>query len=297
METLEKLQHQLESLQGLKSIVRTMKSLAAANIKQYEAATMSLSEFADSIELGLGVVSEDLGETEDVSVETGKSQRALIVFGSDHGLCGRFNENVVDHVVHTIIDAGEAEPPLILAVGVKTALLLEEQSYRAAEIFSAPAAVGKITHTVQQILLTLDDWRKHRDIARVDIIFNHYLEDGTHEAVLKNLLPVDIARFRTRQKKKWPSRQLPDYSMERQLLLGNLLRQFFFVSIFRACVESQTSEHSTRLRTMQSAEQNIEKQHEAVTAHYRRARQAEITNELIEVVAGFSATEAELDQE
>jgi F-type H+-transporting ATPase subunit gamma len=77
--------------------------------------------------------------------------------------------------------------------------------------------------------------------------------------------------------------------MPREALLSRLLRQYLFVSIFRACAESQASEHASRLAAMQAAERNLDTRLEEVTMTFRRARQDVITSELLDVVAGFEA--------
>jgi F-type H+-transporting ATPase subunit gamma len=77
--------------------------------------------------------------------------------------------------------------------------------------------------------------------------------------------------------------------LDRKTLLSRLLRQYFFVSTFRACAESQASEHASRLDAMQSAEKNQDERLDEVTTLYRRMRQEAITTELLDVVSGFEA--------
>jgi F-type H+-transporting ATPase subunit gamma len=83
--------------------------------------------------------------------------------------------------------------------------------------------------------------------------------------------------------------------MDREELLSRLIRQYFFVSIFRACAESQASEHASRLTSMQSAERNLDERLQEVTMIFRRARQNTITSELLDVVAGFEAIAGQND--
>lgn len=290
METQEKLLQQLDSLESLQGIVKTMKALSAANIRQYEAATKSLEEYSSSIELGLSVIGRELEETADTGRYRGGY--ALVVFGSDHGLCGRFNENIVDCLVDHLAHAKEEQAkPVLLAIGDRTAMLLEEQAHAPEYIINSPASVGHIAATVEQILLRIDRMREQDNIQQVDIVYNHYREESTPEARLQPLFPVDMRRFSRNKEIVWPSRNIPGWSMELEPLFAALLRQYFFVNIFRACVESQTSEHSTRLRTMTNAEENIKKRFEEVTTLFRRVRQEEITSELMEVVSGFDATQ------
>jgi F-type H+-transporting ATPase subunit gamma len=84
--------------------------------------------------------------------------------------------------------------------------------------------------------------------------------------------------------------------MQRKALLSRLLHQYLFVSIFRACAESQASEHTSRLAAMQSAQRNLDERLEEVTMTFRRARQNLITTELLDVVAGFEAISSQGDR-
>jgi F-type H+-transporting ATPase subunit gamma len=105
------------------------------------------------------------------------------------------------------------------------------------------------------------------------------------------LLPVHLDQFRHLEAEHWPSRRLPSFTMERDALFASLLRQYFFAALFRACAESQASEHARRLASMQAADKNLDERVESVTPQFRRVRQTAITSELLDVVSGFEATQ------
>jgi F-type H+-transporting ATPase subunit gamma len=77
--------------------------------------------------------------------------------------------------------------------------------------------------------------------------------------------------------------------MNRESLLSSLLNQYFFISLFRACAESQSAEHGSRLTAMQAAEKNLDEHIEELGGEYRQARQDIITNELLDIIASFEA--------
>jgi F-type H+-transporting ATPase subunit gamma len=87
----------------------------------------------------------------------------------------------------------------------------------------------------------------------------------------------------------WPNRVRPTFTMEPEALLASLVRQHLFVGLFRAAAHSAASEHAARLAAMQAAERNIEEHLEEMNAAYRHKRQESITEELLDVVAGFEA--------
>lgn len=291
MEVLEQVRGQLDSLRELRTIVGTMKALSAASIRQYERAVTSLADYNRTVELGLraalrGV--EDLPPS--VSPRDPRVRLAAIVFGSDHGLCGRFNEEMA---MHTAERLEETEIPprdrLILSVGARMTSTLEFRGLDVTEVFNLPGSAAGITDTVQRILLCLDRWRANENVQSVYLFYNRHSGQRTYQPTGFRLLPLRVEAFHHIQENAWPSRSLPFYTMERTRLLTLLLRQYFFVTLFRACAESQASEHASRLTAMQSAQRNLDERIEEVMTTFRRARQDAITSELLDVVSGFEA--------
>jgi F-type H+-transporting ATPase subunit gamma len=84
---------------------------------------------------------------------------------------------------------------------------------------------------------------------------------------------------------------LPTFSMNWRRLLSSLIRQYLFISVYRAFAESLAAENAARLASMQAAEKNIEEQLEGLAARYHRRRQSVITEELLDVTAGFEVLE------
>ncbi|MGD8940457.1 MAG: F0F1 ATP synthase subunit gamma [Gammaproteobacteria bacterium] len=295
MESLEKLHGQLDSLEDLRTIVKTMKALSAASIRQYERAVISLGVFYRTVERGLYVVLKDLQHPPTPRLRTNDSRRlAAIVFGSDHGLCGRFNEEITGYALQRMDSVpADAKTRLILAVGARAAAALEQQGQAIEEDFLVPGSAFQITATVQQILLKVDEWREQADVHYVYLFYNRHSGRKGYNPTGFELLPINLKRFHRLEEQTWPSRSLPTFTMDRESLLQRLLNQYLFVSLFRACAESQASEHASRLAAMQSAQRNLDERLEEVTMVFRRARQNAITAELLDVVAGFEATTAE----
>ena len=289
MKTPDQLSRQIESLRDLQSIVKTMKALSAVSIRQYETAVESLAEYFRTIELGLQVVLRE-SELQHPRRRPVSGDYGAIVFGSDHGLCGRFNEDVVDYLLeHLDTDASDASGRRFIAVGARAAMQLESQDLPLDETFWVPGAASRITATVQQVLQTIDRWQRDQDIRRVFLYYNTPTDEGRYRPTSAQILPMDTHRFRHLEQEPWPSHRLPIYSMDTSALLSALLKQYFFITLFRACAQSQASEHASRLAAMQSAERNLDERLDDETAHYRRVRQAAITSELLDVVAGFEA--------
>jgi len=289
--SIEDLRHELDSLTDLQSIVRTMKALSAASVRQYERAQESLDDYYRTVELGLHVFLRH--HPGPLTERAGGSHRAgAVVIGSDHGLCGRFNEEIVGYARQRLAampGVTEGEPMRTVAVGVRVAEELTAQDMRLEGEYFTPSSSEGITATVQQLLLKIDDWQREGAVDHVYLFYNRQEAGSAYRPTGIQLLPVDLQRFRSLEAEPWPTRVLPTFSMPARQLLSSLLRQYFFVTLFRGCAESLAAEHNSRLAAMQSAEKNINERLEELTGAYRRERQGAITAELLDVVAGFEA--------
>ncbi len=290
METLAQLRRQVDTADDLGGIVRTMKALAAVSIRQYEAAVRSLADYARTVELGLHVVLRDLPAPEPAPRRKPAQRIGAIVFGSDHGLCGRFNEDIVQHALERLAEHPAGVELRLLAVGARAGSLLAHAGQPAEQTLFVPGSAQRITLTVRRVLLEIDAWQHEHRVARVYLFHQRPTGAGErHRPTGALLLPVSLARFRRLEVARWPGPTLPTYRMERSRLFSALLRQHFFVTVFRACAESLAAENASRLAAMQAAEKNLSERHTALLGALRRTRQDAITHELLDVGAGYEA--------
>ena len=287
MDTLEQTRRHLESFAELQAIVRTMKAMAAVSIRQFERSARSLQAYYRTVEAGLSVVFRDVTTVPDPA-SNARGGRGIVVFGSDHGLCGRFNEEIVDHARRYILHS-EVDRPRLLVVGARPAALLEASDRPPEKIMLVPGSAARITATVRRILFEIDEWRTRERIERVELIHNRPRPANRYTPTHFELLPVDLQRLQRLARAPWPSPTLPMYTMPRERLLSALLRQYLFVAIARACAESLAAENASRLVAMQAAEKSMADRSEALLAEYRRRRQDAITSELLDVVSGYEA--------
>lgn len=292
MQTLEALQRHIETTQDLRTIVKMMKTLAAVSIHQYEGAVAALTDYALTVEMGLQVMLR-----EHLALLNGESETccaAAVILGSDHGLCGRFNEDLARFVTEQLLcsDQFPSQVPM-LVVGAKVAAKLEAQGGVADPVLTWPGSVEGLTETVQSLLIRLDSMLALRPLARILIFHNRRGEEIAAQPRMTQLLPLDKAHLLGLAKQAWPSHCLPTFSMAFDRLFAALVRQYLFVSLFRTAAESVASEQASRLLAMQAAERNIEQHLDEVNAEYRLQRQQQITDEIIDVVSGFEAIAAD----
>jgi len=290
METLEMLQRKIATTEALHSLVKTMKALAAVNIRQYEKAAASLQEYNRAIELGLHVVLKMSPESRVTARTAPHGPVGSIVIGSDQGMCGSLNEQIVSHaleVLHTLGVRGEDRT--MVAVGLRVATRLEDAGEFIEHVLPVPGSAESITPLVQTLLITIEEWRAQRGVERLWLFYNRFLSGAQYHSHSLQLLPLDVQWLRALEKKAWPSSVLPLFTMDRDRLFSRLIRQYLFVALSRACAESLASENASRLASMQNAERNIVERFDELQAQFHQQRQTEITEELLDIVAGFEA--------
>lgn len=286
----------IDSVQDLYSVVKTMKALAAVSIRQYEQAVESLAEYNRTIEMGFQILlreryfaSEPLSLNLAETLDLPENKIGGIIFGSDQGLCGQFNEQITQSARDYLRQFSNSKPILIAAVGFRLLPYLKTSKYQITEQFSLPTSAINIGETVRDLLLMLESWQQREQIGKILLFYNQPTSGSSYRSCKQQLLPLDPDWLLSLEKKQWPTSVIPTFTMDWQELFSELIRQYLFVSLYRALAASLASENASRLAAMQSAQKNIEERLDELNAQYRRQRQSAITSELLDVVAGFEA--------
>jgi F-type H+-transporting ATPase subunit gamma len=284
----------MKSAGDLLSVVKTMKALAAVSIRQYQRAVESLRDYNRAVEMGLQIVlKERMGATMHRKHSTMK-RLGVIVFGSDQGLCGQLNEQISTYALEYIKTTGvKKENRKVLSIGARVADYVEDAGQPVEELLTTPGSTAGITPLVQEIIMIIDEWHFRGNIDHFVLFYNEYLTGATYHPRLLQLLPVDTDWLRQIAKKKWDSKSLPIFRMDGDRIFSSLIREYLFVSRYRAFAESLASENASRLASMQNAEKNIEEQLQDLHVQFHRTRQMTITEELLDIVAGFEALSEE----
>jgi F-type H+-transporting ATPase subunit gamma len=287
VQTPEALKRTIKSAQDLLGVVKTMKALAAVSIRQYQRSVESLADYNRTVEMGLQIVLKDRQGVAE-PVRQGTKRLGAIVFGTDQGLCGQFNNLITQHAVQELDKTGfKKEDRFFIVVGVKAADILSDTGENVLEILTQPGSTAGITAMVQDITLLLEDWRFRRSVENMVLFYNEYLSGAIYRPRTLKLLPVDKTWLADLKKQKWESRTLPTFNMEWERIFRSMIREYLFVSVYRAFANSLASENASRLAAMQNAEKNIEERLEELHVQFHRQRQMTITEELLDIVAGF----------
>ena len=292
------LRRKLDSARELQSVVRSMKALAAASVGQYERSLHALVDYTRTVELGLSLclreraraaASDDQAErTSPRAPAQGPVRiRRAVVFGSDQGLIGKFNEVIVEHALKEL----RAVPGTvrIWAVGERAGERLRDAGVTPAGRFAVPTSVTAIARVVGQILIETATDIAGSDQLDLQLFYNRPTSGASYESFGQRLLPLDDAWQHSVAALPWPGKSLPEVFGTDDSAVSGLIREHLFISLFRACTQSLASENASRLAAMQRAEKNIDELLEDLHSSSQRQRQTRIDEELFDVIAGFEA--------
>jgi F-type H+-transporting ATPase subunit gamma len=288
-DTTAALRRQIDSAGDLQTVVRTMKALAASSIGQYEKSVRALTDYYRTVELGLGVCFRESGPTQLAAADTQRRpgrRIGAIVFGSDQGLVGRFNEVVADYTISTL--HASLGGTYIWAVGGRVGARLTDDGQSVKGLLPVPTSVTAITSLVGQLQVDCEARWAAGELTRVYVFHNRPQSGALYEPVSQQLLPLDAHWQRGLAAVRWPTKNLPEV-IGGAATLRAFIREYLFISLFRACAESLASENASRLAAMQRADHNIADMLGNLKETFHRLRQSDIDDELFDVVSGFEA--------
>jgi F-type H+-transporting ATPase subunit gamma len=289
METQASLHRKLNGAKELKSVVRSMKAMAASNIGQYELAVSSLGDYYRAVSLGIIAYfrQEKIDTITDQSPPKGNNEKSIcaVVFGSDQGLVGQFNDSLTEFVSQSLHDLpGKKE---IWAVGERVQLLLSDIGYNTTQLFPVPNSVNAITPLIQQILVKSEESFDKENATEVYIFHNKPKPGAGYEPTIQRFLPLDENWRQSLSEIKWPTKLIPQVIGGIKPTLLALIHAYLFATLFKASAESLASENASRLAAMQRAERNIDELLDDLTHKFHSLRQSTIDEELFDVVSGY----------
>lgn len=280
MEGLQKIEKDIHSAKNLQSIVGTMKAHASSNIAQFQRAAKASWEYKEVLNKSLHIV---LSEDEQFQNQENVEGRSLhIIFGSDHGLAGRFNERIANYGVKNL---AKNENNMSIIIGQQV-LQRIQMDLEVLGFFNVPHTTENITSKVNDLLLRIDELRDEYPIERILLHYNIPLDRANFEEESEILFPIDLKAY-SQKIIEWDSNQIPTYFTNKEAIISSLIQQYFFITLYRAFCYSLASENASRLSSMQSAEKNIEERLVELNYKYRRERQNSITEELNDIISGF----------
>jgi F-type H+-transporting ATPase subunit gamma len=294
-DSIEGLRKKIHSAGDLGSVVKTMKAIAASSLNQYEKSVQALDEYYKTVELGILACLRNnrSGQTNSRPVPQLSFPKDLVVFGSDQGLVGKFNEVIADFVLDWLKNfKGNYR---LWIVGKRVESIFLDGGLDISGKFNVPSSVNGITSLIGTILSKIQPkslaifYNRPEISTTIDPVFQHVLPIGKS---FHSSLTFGSGYFLAKNSRSltfWPTKQLPTVLGDVNETWHACVREYIFVSLFRGCAQSLASENSSRLASMQRAEKNIDEMVADLELVYNRIRQGNIDEELFDVIAGFEA--------
>ena len=290
-DSLAALRRKITGAGDLRAVVRTMKALAASSIGDYERSVLALGDYDRMVSIGLGECfrqAEANPTAPPDRVPTAENGLiGAIIFGSDQGLVGPFNDVIADHAIAALAALpGRAE---VWAVGERVQVRLKDGGLKVLGTYAVPESIEAIAPLVAQIQIDIEARYAANAMTQVHVFHNRPLPASLYEPFGQRLLPLDAAWQQALAAVPWPGQVLPEVMDHGATTLLALIREYLFISLFRACAESLASENASRLAAMERADRNIKDLLEDLHGRFHQQRQSSIDEELFDVTAGYEA--------
>jgi F-type H+-transporting ATPase subunit gamma len=304
MASQKEVKNRIASVKNINKITRAMEMVAAARLRRAEQRISDMRPYAEGIRRLTRQASAHAGGIPRVPVlierENVKRVGIVLVTG-DRGLAGAFNSNIIREGMRMAAQVREeGAEPAFAVVGRKgvSAMTFRKQDVTSSYVgFTDRPAFANAREIGEEMTARYVD----EDLDRVELIYNRFVSPLTQHVWRQTLLPLQQAEVtgegaeeeasaeEESEAEKAQSRSEWVYEPDPEELLGRLIPEYVTISVYRALLESAASELGARMTAMRNAAENAEDMIGTLTLEMNRARQSEITQEILEVVAGAEA--------
>jgi F-type H+-transporting ATPase subunit gamma len=288
--------NRIASVKNIQKITRAMEMVAAARLRRAEQRIEALRPYADAIRRMTRHAAEAAGDVPRLPIlveHESVSTVGLLVVAGDRGLAGAFNSNAVRAGVAAGREhGGEGRKAVYYASGRRPASSLTFRGVEVAQSFTGftdRPSYSDARRIAEQLMAAYVDG----EVDQVEIFYNGYISPLSQVIRRETLLPLQRATVldespdeSEQDRDEGHKRALVEYEPDPEEILKRLVPDYVEISIYRALLESTASEHGARMTAMRNASENASTLIDDLTLEMNRARQAEITQEIMEVVAG-----------
>ncbi len=294
MPNLKEVRNRISSTQSTQQITKAMKLVSATKLRKAQGAITKMRPYAEKLNeilVNLGDSAKDDDNLKAYFQYREPKKALVVVVSSDRGLCGAFNSNIIKATKRLVEDNYQKE-------GIDFELMfIGKKAYD-------PFKRGEYTMNTDHMshLLTINaentfeiaegiiERYKAGEFDEVRVIYNQFKNAATQIVKAEKLLPVEMEKFET----TGASETANEYIFEpgKAEILYDLVPRAVKTQLFKACLDSQASEHGARMVSMDKATENAGELIEKLKLKYNQARQAAITGEILEIVGGAAALEA-----
>lgn len=287
MANLKEIRNRITSVDSTMKITSAMKMVSAAKLKRAQDAITQMRPYAEKLQEILSNVSSTLDASEGVYSQTREEKNVLIVaITSNRGLCGGFNNNVIKRV--NILSKEYNSKITIVPIG-KKARDAYKNSGKLYNGTTIPKGLEELWEelnftNVSGVAQKIMDSFTSGEFDKVILVYNKFKNAATQEIQAEQFLPILPPA-------KTDTTSLTDYIFEpsKEVIVNDLIPKSLKVQIYKAMLDSRAAEHGARMTAMHKATDNANELKKELKLFYNKARQAAITNEILEIVAGAEA--------
>jgi F-type H+-transporting ATPase subunit gamma len=284
MTQLAEIEAHIGNMAELRDIVGAMRSLAGMRMQEAQRVLPAIRRYAETVSEAIGDALHLLPASMP-GPRTAPGSRGLVLCSAEHGFVGGFNERIFDAAEAL---AGPDDPVFIL--GSRGAVLAQERGRTIAWTHAMATRPEGVPDTVRRLTTELDDWIARRGLTRIEVVFARHsigsAGGGAGPIERRLLVPLDPVAIMPGA--IMPGKRLlpPLHNLPADILLERLTADYVFALLTEAAVESLASENAARFAAMEAAHDNVSKKLNELRDEGRRARQDEITTELLDLVTG-----------
>ena len=283
MASLRDIRRRIKGVKNIRQVTKAMNMIAAARLRRAQQKAESARPYADRLaEILQDVMASSGGSARHPLMAKREVKKiALVIITADRGLCGAFNAGIIREAQRFLRE--QSVPVDLITVGRKARDHFQRLDYTVAQHFTQPSRDVRLEEVGGVSKLVIGDY----GLAKYDQVFLAYAK---FVSVLKSLpTVVQLLPFEKPADAGKAGKAAYEFEPNAEELLNTLLPQYVEVLIYRSIVESLASEQAARMVAMKAATDSASDMITGLTRKYNNARQASITNQLLEVVAGADA--------
>lgn len=283
MKNKREIKRRIRSVQNTRQITKAMEMVAAAKLRRAQERVESARPYAEKMREVIANIAAGTSAKHPMLVAREVKKTGYLIITSDRGLAGGFNGNLLRKLVQIVRERHQSpDEYVIFVIGRKGRDFLKRRKYPViGEVVGLPDS--PTFADIKQIARRAVQFYAEEKYDKLVLLYNEFINPVTQRPVEKQLLPLESISLEEQP------RTLYEYEPDEEEVLAELLPRYAETLIFSALLESKASEHGARMTAMGNATDNATEMIATLTLQYNRARQASITQEIAEIVAGANA--------
>lgn len=289
MANLKEIRNRITSISSTMQITSAMKMVSAAKLKRAQDAVTQMRPYAGKLQEILENLSATLDLSENAYSDQREVKNVLIVgITSNRGLCGGFNNNIIKRVNQLVEGEYKDMNPMVLCLGkkIKDVIRKTGRNYTNDTLAAVPDIFNELTfENASAIGENLMDLFSSKEFDKIVVVYNSFVNAGVQLVKTEQFLPI------VPTVQEGEATGAGDYFFEpsKVEIVEELIPKSLKIQLFKSLLDSSASEHGARMTAMHKATDNANDLKRELTLSYNKARQAAITNEILEIVGGAEA--------